>query len=110
MKKLGKVLHVSAQNRIIVKSDKNISDMDLDVINKELQKIGRIFDIFGNVKEPYVSIIPKEPKILQNIQEGEILYLKDKSFERKKTFDKNKKKGRSRRKRFDTNTKKQKNM
>ena len=106
MKKLGKVLHVSAQNRIIVKTDKNISSMDMDVINKELQKIGRIFDIFGNVKGPYVSIIPKEPKILTEIEKGEILYLKEKKIEKKKPYHKNKKKARSRRKRFDSNIKK----
>jgi len=106
MKKLGKVLHVSAQNRIIVKADKNISSMDMDVINKELRKIGGIFDIFGNVKSPYVSVIPKEPKILAEIQEGEILYLREKKIEKKKSQYKDKKKARSRRKRFDSNIKK----
>ena len=106
MKKLGKVLHVSAQNRIIVKSDKNISSIDMDVINKELQKIGKVFDIFGNVKGPYISVIPKERKILKTIKVGEILYLKEKVPDKKKTLHKFKKKGRSRRRRFDSNTRK----
>ncbi|MHA1895131.1 MAG: H/ACA ribonucleoprotein complex subunit GAR1, partial [Candidatus Helarchaeota archaeon] len=76
MKKLGKVLHVSAQNRIIVKSEKNVSDIGADVINKELKIIGKIFDIFGSIKSPYISIIPETSKILNAIKEGEILYLK----------------------------------
>ncbi|NHI91224.1 MAG: H/ACA RNA-protein complex protein Gar1 [Candidatus Lokiarchaeota archaeon] len=106
MKKLGTVLHVSSQNRIIVKSDKNISMTDMDVINKELLKIGRIFDIFGSIKNPYVSIIPKEPKILQNIKEGDVLYLKEKEVDMKRPSHKERKKVKSRRKKFDASNKK----
>ena len=108
MKKIGKVLHVSAQNRIIVRSDKNIAQTNADVIDKELKRIGKIFDIFGTTRKPYVSIIPSKPNILEKIKEGDILYLRDEkpSKSKKRSFQDRKKTPRTRRKRFDRNTKK----
>ena len=106
MKKLGKVLHVSAQNRIIVRSEKNISATNSGVINKELERIGKIFDIFGSTKNPYVSIIAHKPNLLEEVQEGEILYLRDDKSSKKKPYQSKPKKQSYRRKRFDRNTKK----
>jgi len=103
MKKLGKILHVSAQNRIIVRSEKNISATNSAVINKELKRIGKIFDIFGSTKKPYVAVVPHKPSILKEVQEGEILYLRDDKSSKKRPYQSKTTKHKTRRKRFDRN-------
>ncbi|MFX1295703.1 MAG: H/ACA ribonucleoprotein complex subunit GAR1 [Promethearchaeota archaeon] len=87
MRRLNKVLHLSNQKHLIlrVKSNqmKNLK-INQTVVTKDLNKIGRIFDIFGPVNNPFISIQPSsqinEPEKLV----GKILY----GFDEKKSYKK----------------------
>lgn len=55
MRRLGKVLQVTKRGSIIVQTDKS-PPIGAKVVDKKAQLIGRIQDVFGPVKSPYVSI------------------------------------------------------
>lgn len=84
MRRINKVLFISNQKHLIVRvaSNKiNALNIGQTVVTKNLTKLGRIFDIFGPVNHPFVSI-KLNPEIVgaENLI-GEILY----SFEEKKS-------------------------
>ena len=55
MKRLGKVLHISRRGAIILRTDKT-PPLGAQVVDKSVEIVGTIADIFGPVKQPYVSI------------------------------------------------------
>lgn len=57
MNKLGIVLQVSGSRKLILRTKIKVK-VGVQVLNEELKPIGRIFDIFGPVKNPYVSVKP----------------------------------------------------
>ena len=59
MRRLGKVLHISRRGAIILRTEKTPA-IGADVVDKSVQVIGTIADIFGPVKEPYVAIRAKK--------------------------------------------------
>jgi len=59
LKRLGKVLHISRRGAIILRTDKT-PPIGAQVVDKSVEVIGTITDIFGPVKEPYISIRAKE--------------------------------------------------
>ncbi|MFX0106807.1 MAG: H/ACA ribonucleoprotein complex subunit GAR1 [Candidatus Hodarchaeota archaeon] len=75
MRRLGKVLHVSKQGSLILRTDKTppMGDRSI-VVDKSAEKIGTIVDVFGPVKNPYVAVRPLEKKRLDRLV-GQILYL-----------------------------------
>ena len=72
MKRLGKVLHLSSNKNLILRTKLKIRPQTI-VLDNQLNHIGKINDIFGPVTNPYLSIIPsvKNPKKYV----GQILYL-----------------------------------
>ena len=75
LRRLGKVLHVSRRGSLILRTEKTPpSGRDTVVVDKKVQRVGRIIDVFGPVKQPYVAIKPAssvEPERLI----GQVLYL-----------------------------------
>jgi RNA-binding protein len=59
VKRLGTVLHISRRGAIILRTDKT-PPIGAQVVDKSVEVIGIVSDIFGPVKEPYVSIRAKE--------------------------------------------------
>ena len=57
MNKLGIVLQVSGSRKLILRTKIKVK-IGMQVLNEKLKPIGRIFDIFGPVKNPYVSVKP----------------------------------------------------
>lgn len=57
MRRLGTVLHVSSHGYIIVKAEL-FPRLNSTVLTKRMKKIGTVYDVFGPVKAPYVSIKP----------------------------------------------------
>ena len=57
VKGLGTVLHV-VDNKLIVKSDGvNVKKIiNSVVVSEDKRQIGRVYDVFGSVNRPYVSI------------------------------------------------------
>lgn len=57
MKRIGKVLHLSKNNNWILRT-KVKPILHKNVFDEKLKKIGKIFDIFGPVTMPYISVKP----------------------------------------------------
>ena len=75
MKRLGIVLH-TIDNLLIVCADKTLKTDALSansmVITKSMKKLGKIKEVFGPVKAPYISI-----KIFKELKDVEITKLKN---------------------------------
>ena len=72
MKRLGKVLHLSNNKNLVLKTKLKLKTQTV-VLDSTLTPIGKIQDVFGPVADPYVSIKPvvKNPKRYV----GRVLYL-----------------------------------
>lgn len=72
MNRLGKVLHLSSNKNLILRT-KNKVKAKTPVLNEELSQVGIIFDIFGPVDNPYVSVKPTVNNAGQYV--GHFLYI-----------------------------------
>jgi len=59
MRRLGTVMHVTKRGSIIVQTDKS-PPIGGKVVDKKAQFVGKIQDVFGPVKNPYVAIRVKD--------------------------------------------------
>lgn len=73
MRKLGKVLHISHRGFIILRTNKT-PPIGARVVDKKVQHIGIVQDVFGPVKTPYISIRPKDSDSSSKLV-GQPLYL-----------------------------------
>lgn len=75
MKRLGAIIHIM-DNLLIVRADSTIEHSDfrenLLVMTSRMKKLGKIKEIFGPVKAPYISI-----KMFKDINSSEIKGLKN---------------------------------
>jgi RNA-binding protein len=75
LKRLGTVLH-AIDNLLIVRADKTLDTGNLNpdsmVVTKSMKKLGKIKELFGPEKNPYISI-----KIFKEIKGSEVLNLKN---------------------------------
>ena len=73
--KLGRVLHVSGGRKLILRTNFRVKTGE-KVLNEELKSIGKIIDVFGPAKNPYVSVQP----IVADIENfvGTALYIVEK--------------------------------
>ena len=87
IKKLGKILHTSDLGHAILKDPPKLPKIGADVVNENMQHIGVVNDIFGPVKQPYVSVkIKNEWK--EKVGTNSVLYVIEKNRQdvrRKKT-------------------------
>ncbi|MDY6931956.1 MAG: Gar1/Naf1 family protein [Halobacteriota archaeon] len=81
MKKLGRVVHKTGQGKILVRGEMHgdgggdpIRSIGIGstVVTKRMEKIGSVYDLFGPVKEPYISIKPSK-----DFSDRDILKLRD---------------------------------
>ncbi|MFH0897201.1 MAG: Gar1/Naf1 family protein [Candidatus Bathyarchaeota archaeon] len=57
MNRLGTVTHVSGSKKLILRTKTKVRT-GTQVLDEDLRSIGKIVDIFGPVKNPYVSVEP----------------------------------------------------
>ena len=57
LQRLGKVLHVTPSQNVIVKADKT-PKIGSAVVNEKIKVVGKVFDVIGPVSSPYVVIRP----------------------------------------------------
>lgn len=55
MERICKVLHITSDKNIILKTENPVRIGD-KIVDKNLKPIGKVFDIFGPVSSPYVSV------------------------------------------------------
>jgi RNA-binding protein len=79
MKKLGTILHISNRGRIILRSSQTPA-FGLPVFSSDQKKIGKIHDVFGPGRDPYISVkvFAKNSNNVEN-RVGETLYIPSKS-------------------------------
>ncbi len=55
LQRIGCVLHISSSKNAVIKAEKppRIGDK---VVNEKMEPVGMVFDIFGPVSSPYVSV------------------------------------------------------
>ena len=80
LQRLGKILHVTPSQNIVVKTDKT-PKIGSAVVDEKLKVVGKIFDVIGPVPSPYVVVKPalKEPKQLTDKQLYLLLSKKERS-------------------------------
>ena len=69
LQRLGKVLHVTPSQNVVVKADKT-PKIGSAVVDENLKIVGKVFDVIGPVPSPYVVVKPaiKEPGKLSDMQ------------------------------------------
>lgn len=72
MQRLGKVIHVTPSQNIVVKTEK-LSKLGSIVVNEKLETVGKIFDVIGPTTSPYVIVKPSVKK--PDVQANDQLYL-----------------------------------
>ncbi|MEM3586186.1 MAG: Gar1/Naf1 family protein [Candidatus Jordarchaeaceae archaeon] len=73
MRRLGKPLHLSAHGDLILRTD-YAPKIGSKVVTKDMKEVGKVFDVFGPVKAPYVSVKPQvEPSAAEKLV-NEVLY------------------------------------
>jgi len=76
LRRLGKILHLSKSQSLIVKCDESLfSRIGTKICDSKLREIGRVNDLFGPVSAPYVSIKPTVPSPAKYV--GRIVYSLD---------------------------------
>jgi RNA-binding protein len=80
LQRLGKALHVTPSQNIVVKTDKT-PKIGSAVVDENFKVVGKIFDLIGPVPSPYAVIKPaiKEPEKLTNKQLYLLLSKKERS-------------------------------
>lgn len=94
MKFLGNISHLSSSGKLIARSSQS-PPSGAFVFNKDKEKIGKVMDVFGPTKEPYISIGIFKSIGVENFRNsfGEDLYVSNNPKNRKKSrFKRNNKK------------------
>ncbi|MHA2423745.1 MAG: H/ACA ribonucleoprotein complex subunit GAR1 [Candidatus Thorarchaeota archaeon] len=75
MRRLGKVIQVTKGVSLIVQTDKT-PPIGAKVVDKKAQPVGKIQDVFGPVKNPYIAIRFRS-KSLEDAEKllGQMVYL-----------------------------------
>jgi len=57
LKRLGRVLHVSSHNHLIIRLEEtSLPKINAKVVTRKMDRIGTVYDIFGPERAPYVSV------------------------------------------------------
>lgn len=80
LKELGIISHITSTNKLIIQSNKT-PKIGTTLVNNKRQAIGRINDIIGSTKKPYISV--KTNHKFKKINVGEKVYLPPKNNRRR---------------------------
>ena len=80
LQRLGKALHVTPSQNVVVKADKT-PRIGSAVVDENLKVVGKVFDVIGPVSSPYAVVKPavKEPAKLTDKQLYLLLSKKERS-------------------------------
>jgi RNA-binding protein len=69
LQRLGKVLHVTPSQNVVIKADKT-PKIGTAVVDENLKTVGKVFDVIGPVSSPYAVVKPaiKNPAKLTDKQ------------------------------------------
>ena len=81
MQRLGKVVHLSKSGRLILRA-KTKARTGLVAMDEGLKTVGTVFDTFGPVVNPYISVRPSVQDPERYV--GQILYVDEETEPRRK--------------------------
>ncbi|MDR1721650.1 MAG: Gar1/Naf1 family protein [Methanobrevibacter sp.] len=90
MKLLGNILHLSNSGKLIARSSQS-PPLGVAVFDRNKKKIGKIYNVFGPTKDPYVSIRLFKPKNFQFNTADELYFTKSTKKQRRRKHAKKKK-------------------
>ena len=73
MRRVGEVVRTAQGLAVARCPDDDHPDLGTEVVDQDLETVGRVVDVFGPVDRPYVAISPAESVALPNLL-GEKLY------------------------------------
>jgi RNA-binding protein len=73
MRRVGEVVRTAQGLAILRCSDEAHPDIGTDVVDSELESVGRVVDVFGPVERPYLAVSPADGVALPTLL-GEKLY------------------------------------
>ncbi|CCQ37237.1 tRNA/rRNA pseudouridine synthase complex protein Gar1 [Natronomonas moolapensis 8.8.11] len=73
MRRVGEVVRTAQGLAILRCSDETHPDIGTDVVDSELDDVGRVVDVFGPVERPYLAVSPSDGVALPTLL-GEKLY------------------------------------
>ncbi|MDR2623436.1 MAG: Gar1/Naf1 family protein [Methanobrevibacter sp.] len=83
MKFIGNVVHVAKSGKLIGRSSQS-PPVGATVYNKKKSRIGKIYNVFGPTKNPYISIILKVKKFKYDVNDELYISKSSKDKRRKK--------------------------
>ena len=73
MKHIGTILHISPHGKLIVQGNPNfIPKLQTRVCTQDKKIIGSVVDVFGPVKQPYLSITVSNPSKIEEILSSDL--------------------------------------
>lgn len=75
MKKIGQVSIIARNGNLLIKTNKSFR-IGSKIVNQEIKPVGKIVDIIGPTKTPYIIINTKGFEV--TTKKGDMLYLLDK--------------------------------
>ncbi|MFX1518539.1 MAG: H/ACA ribonucleoprotein complex subunit GAR1 [Promethearchaeota archaeon] len=80
MKHIGTILNISPHGKLIVQGNPNfLPKLKNRVYTRDQKIVGSVIDVFGPVKQPYLSITVFNPSMAEEIlSSGTHLYIKEK--------------------------------
>jgi rRNA processing protein Gar1 len=76
LKKLGRLHVIARDGSIVVESMVKNPDKLVGAIvyNKDMRRIGRVYDVIGRVDKPYVIVRPNSKELVEDLEQDAILY------------------------------------
>lgn len=60
MKRLGEVVRVAQGVAVVRSTADDVPDVGLSVVDENLDRVGRVVDVFGPVERPYLAVTPAD--------------------------------------------------
>ncbi len=73
MKRVGEVVRTAQGLAVLRSPDEGYPDLGTEVVDQNLDPIGRVVDVFGPVERPYVAVSPSDGAAVAGLL-GEKLY------------------------------------
>lgn len=67
MKRVGEVVRTAQGLAIVRCRDEAHPDLGTEVVDEDLETVGRVVDVFGPVESPYVAVSPEDTIALPNL-------------------------------------------
>ncbi len=73
MKRVGEVVRTAQGLAVLRSPDEEYPDLGTEVVDQDLDPVGRVVDVFGPVERPYVAVSPADGVAIAGLL-GEKLY------------------------------------